>query len=381
MLRRKNAGRLKDTTFPPRPLSQLDAHRIISKHCKTVSPREFREAGCAVCGCLVQLKNLTLLRDYQGSLGLLIRSGVTRKERFKIAHPIQELDGPVLAEGCKHICVDCETFLSNGIVPKLALVRHNWIGTVPEQLQDLTYAEGIMIAKVRHNRCVVRVNSGRVRMSANAIMFSQPVLSILNRLPPAKDEMNEILAFIFMGSAAPTQEDFERTPMLLNHEGYADLEISRENLDTYSDRDIPVVVDFRRTKQDEEFVPAGTTGVNQTAREYGTRSGRCTFATIKSVALQHLTHKGSMLGIGRSELPVSMYDEPSAYPGMFPWLFPYGKGGIGHPSHANKQGDLSRKRALLMYHDKRFQVDTYFPMIAFNHEQLKAASTGSILLA
>ena len=34
-----------------------------------------------------------------------------------------------------------------------------------------------------------------------------------------------------------------------------------------------------------------------------------------------------------------------------------------------------------MYHDKCFQTDLYFPMIAFNHEQLKAGVTGSFLLA
>ncbi|KIM46620.1 hypothetical protein M413DRAFT_55253, partial [Hebeloma cylindrosporum] len=34
-----------------------------------------------------------------------------------------------------------------------------------------------------------------------------------------------------------------------------------------------------------------------------------------------------------------------------------------------------------MYHDKRFQTDLYFPIIAFNHEQLKAGTTGSFLLA
>ncbi|KAJ7115117.1 hypothetical protein C8R43DRAFT_845193, partial [Mycena crocata] len=34
-----------------------------------------------------------------------------------------------------------------------------------------------------------------------------------------------------------------------------------------------------------------------------------------------------------------------------------------------------------MYYDKRFQTDTYFPMIAFNHEQMKGSSTGSKLLA
>jgi hypothetical protein len=158
---------------------------------------------------------LTALDEYEGSLRLLIRSGVTRKERFKSTDPIEDLEGPVLAEGCTHICVDCETSLNNGVVPRTALVRHNWIGTVSTQLQDLTYAESIMIARVRHNRCVVRVNSGRVRMSANAIMFSQPVLSIFNALPPSKKDMNEVLAFVFMGSAAPTQQDFDRTPMLV----------------------------------------------------------------------------------------------------------------------------------------------------------------------
>jgi hypothetical protein len=76
-----------------------------------------------------------------------------------------------------------------------------------------------------------------------------------------------------------------------------------------------------------------------------------------------------------------MYDRVDAYPAMFPWLFPYGKGGIGHPSHSEKTAELTRKKSLLMYHDKRFQVDTCFPMIAFNHEQLKSASTGAMLLA
>jgi len=34
-----------------------------------------------------------------------------------------------------------------------------------------------------------------------------------------------------------------------------------------------------------------------------------------------------------------------------------------------------------MYHDKRFQTDDYFPIIASTHEQLKAGTTGSFLLA
>ncbi|KZT19882.1 hypothetical protein NEOLEDRAFT_1048243, partial [Neolentinus lepideus HHB14362 ss-1] len=34
-----------------------------------------------------------------------------------------------------------------------------------------------------------------------------------------------------------------------------------------------------------------------------------------------------------------------------------------------------------MYHDKRFQMDQYFPIMAFNHEQIKDSTTGGFLLA
>ncbi|KAF9470701.1 hypothetical protein BDN70DRAFT_788094, partial [Pholiota conissans] len=33
-----------------------------------------------------------------------------------------------------------------------------------------------------------------------------------------------------------------------------------------------------------------------------------------------------------------------------------------------------------MYHDKRFQTDLYFPIIAFNHQQLRSGTTSSFLL-
>ncbi|TFK60038.1 hypothetical protein BDN72DRAFT_779916, partial [Pluteus cervinus] len=32
-----------------------------------------------------------------------------------------------------------------------------------------------------------------------------------------------------------------------------------------------------------------------------------------------------------------------------------------------------------MYHDKRFQTDSYFPFVAFSHEQIKACTTGGFL--
>jgi len=66
---------------------------------------------------------------------------------------------------------------------------------------------------------------------------------------------------------------------------------------------------------------------------------------------------------------------------MFPWLFPYGLGGLIQAVYKKKLSDAEHKKLLLMYHDKHFQTDDYFPIIAFNHEQLKAGTTGSFLLA
>ena len=66
---------------------------------------------------------------------------------------------------------------------------------------------------------------------------------------------------------------------------------------------------------------------------------------------------------------------------MFPWLFPYGFGGIGQFSHKKKISKLEHKQHLLMYHNKRFQYDLDFPIITFYHEQLKSGITGSFLVA
>jgi hypothetical protein len=74
-------------------------------------------------------------------------------------------------------------------------------------------------------------------MKANAVTFSNPMPKIYHVLPPAIDELDEVLAFIYTAPCRPTAEDFKRTPLLvrrnkvgkalewlkLNHIGYRDL--------------------------------------------------------------------------------------------------------------------------------------------------------------
>ena len=193
-----------------------------------------------------------------------------------------------------------------------------------------------------------------------------------------------VLAVLFTGPCKPTAKDFERTPLLVfrnyiaralewlkvNHVDYHDLYISYENLANYPEDSPPVSVEYCYKKTNK--VPEGTS-VFDNEVEDGTEHGDCPFVvhglsgeylgtktinSLKGIALRHLNSGGKVLAIGHSFTIESIYRNPELYPQMFPWLFPYGLGGIGMSSLS----DAEHKQHLLMYHDKQFQTDIYFPL-------------------
>jgi hypothetical protein len=201
-------------------------------------------------------------------------------------------------------------------------------------------------------------------MVANAIMYSLPRVKVYHALPPPRSEMEDVFAFLFIGHKEPTAEDM---PMLvrrnkvaaalewlkLNHVDYSDLYISKDNLETYPLDGVPVTMDFR--KVDESIDPTDKEVLAMSKHksdldvEQGTSEGPCplvvrgltgpeyeklSIKAMKAKALQHLQSGGQMLAVGHLSTPQSMYHNPQAYPQMFPWLFPYGLGGIGQSRHS-----------------------------------------------
>lgn len=252
--------------FPPAPPSKRLQYKIIKNWTTECDPSNFEEAGCAVCGILWPLKQMTKIEELKDKLdmSILVNAGVTRKERTSKTDAVEDLPGPILDDACHHICVECELSLGNNNMPINALANGIWIGAIPEQLRDLTFAECLLIAKIRHNRCLIRVSSGRAKMTANVVMFANPILKIYKVLPPSREDLEEILAFIFTGPTQPGPEEIERTPMLvrrnkvanalewlkLNHKDYQELEISQTNLESYPLKG--VVVDPEYIQQREE---------------------------------------------------------------------------------------------------------------------------------
>jgi hypothetical protein len=406
---KKHRQKNKSTNFPfppPVPTYELQ-HTIISNACKEMRPKCIIESGCAVCGVLTPVMHLTKLSNVKLDLDILMNSMVTRQERFTLNDPIKELKGPILVQGLDSICELCYKSLAKEKIPKMALANGKWLGTIPEQLKNLSYAEQLLVARIRHNRCIVKVSSGMHKMRANAITFANPIPKIYDILPPPIKELDEVLAFIYTGPCQPTKADFERTPLLvrrkkirsalewlkLNHADYYDLEISQENLDEYPEDGPPVVVDYHQsfTNKNPE-----STAINDNEVDEGTETGKCPFVVhgltgeeytnksvkaLKAIALKHLTSNGKILAIGHAEQPQSMYNNPQLFPQIMPWLFPYGLGGIGNDLQKGNLSDIAHKKHLLMYYDKRFQMDPHFPLIAFNHEQIKESTTAGYLLA
>ncbi|EAU82153.2 hypothetical protein CC1G_11343 [Coprinopsis cinerea okayama7 len=157
---------------------------------------------------------------------------------------------------------------------------------------------------------------GRAKMIANVIMFANPTVEVYNKLPPSREELSEVLAFIFMGSTSPTPEDFKRTPML----DYADLTIDRENLASYDESGVPVFCDYKPlpVNMAGNVLPSEMSK-HEVKVERGTSDGPCPFTVhgltgveyenmtidaLKAKALRHLEDGGSFLMAKRQNFEV-----------------------------------------------------------------------------
>ncbi|KAJ7318323.1 hypothetical protein DFH08DRAFT_714791 [Mycena albidolilacea] len=128
---------------------------------KAIDPANFEEAGCAVCGLLVPFTKLTPKAELDLNYDVLTALGVTHTEQKHSEEPIEEVEGPAIAEECDYVCADCEARLLKNIKP----------------LRSLANAEKMLVAKVHH------IASGQGKLSANVIMFTDPTVKVYNIIP------------------------------------------------------------------------------------------------------------------------------------------------------------------------------------------------------
>ncbi|KAF7796802.1 hypothetical protein EIP86_007986 [Pleurotus ostreatoroseus] len=235
-------------SFPPRPVDLCELADIAAEWVLDCQSASLREGPCAVCASLVSVIDRTEMTLEDECLQLLFEH-----EQQVVAWQCQDLPGSQVlckaavneADGTAWVCKACYNALKkHSHLPRNALANGLWIGEVPVELSSLNLFEKYMIARYRHNVCVVTVAGGARKMHANAVVFAQPVAKFCKKLPPSPDELSEVLAVLFTGPCRPTEDDWKRTPLLIrrdkvlaallwlkaNHRDYHDLEIDYDHL-------------------------------------------------------------------------------------------------------------------------------------------------------
>ncbi|KAI0743695.1 hypothetical protein C8Q80DRAFT_1106681 [Daedaleopsis nitida] len=187
--------------FPPRALSRELEERIVKGYAEDIDIGNFLESACSVCSMLTARSKLQSINDLGIDLSPLVPDGpVTRKERYSSSKPIIEIPGPVLLPNCSDVCTACAKDLSQGKIPSDSLADGLWVGEIPRQLKDLSWTEKMLISRVKHNICIVKVHvSGMSKMKANVVSHSLPMPKIYSVLPLAREDLDEVLAFMYIG--------------------------------------------------------------------------------------------------------------------------------------------------------------------------------------
>ncbi|PVG02887.1 hypothetical protein CPB86DRAFT_696254, partial [Serendipita vermifera] len=268
--------------FPPTPLPSDQKLRILNSAIDGFSEHALQEVICSVCARLSPKSSALTYSLSDPRLIVLCRdnSHITRIERLHANEAICQVVGPILhssahQSGFAVVCSECNHSLLQSRIPKSSLANGNWIGDIPSCLMELNFIEKLLVAKYRHNVCVVRVSEGHGRLRCNAVVQARPIQRIVSFLPPTLDELAEVLAIVFTGSKSPDASLFERTPLLvrrsrvrralewliLNHDDYADISLSMQNLNMYQENQPPVCVLSRISEQNEP-IPPEAQGIN-----------------------------------------------------------------------------------------------------------------------
>jgi hypothetical protein len=124
---------------------------------------------------------------------ILKQKCVSQKERKSSNENLTDFDSPIIEDNLDNICNLCYYSVLKEKLPIMALANGKWLEKISTQLQDLSYAELLLIARIRHNRCLVRVSSGMCKMTANTISFANPIPKVYKTLPSFIEEMNDVL--------------------------------------------------------------------------------------------------------------------------------------------------------------------------------------------
>jgi hypothetical protein len=107
------------------------------------------------------------------------------------------------------VCNECHSDLSVGSLPSEALANFRWIGSVPEELKDLTWVEEALVARSHLFGRVFRLEERKrgeptySSLKGHIVLVPQNTMRLLNILPMSPDALADIAHVVWVGKAVP----------------------------------------------------------------------------------------------------------------------------------------------------------------------------------
>ncbi|KAK3932312.1 LOW QUALITY PROTEIN: ATP-dependent DNA helicase [Frankliniella fusca] len=241
-------------------------------------------------------------------------------------------------------------------------------GEVPKELQDLTYIEKQLIARVHSVISLYKFKKCQYNYRGQVINFSQDVQSVADKLPHLVSDLNNVVV-VKLTEAVTVHDFFVRKGKVLDalvwlkdhNPSYSDIIIDYENLDTLP-TDGCVYSDLKHSVNFHNDDDVGDDFENEDDSDL-------VFTHVPDVLNSSLKKSFNNLLIWPSlgTTPINEFSSPSYISMCFPHLFPYGKADytVARP-HKVRLSDYVQH--LLLYKDGRFSKDERFRYFIMNSE-------------
>ena len=147
-----------------------------------------------------------------------------------------------------YLCRRCHNQLSKDRQPSEALANFRWIGSVPEELRDLTWIEELLIARVHVCGSIIRLDqrnnpSSFFGIKGHVVFLPQDTTRLIDLLPMSPASLSDMIKVIWTGKSKPDRSHLRSRFTVRKHKIYNALKWLMNNHEDYQNN---VTIDEER---------------------------------------------------------------------------------------------------------------------------------------
>ena len=153
--------------------------------------------------------------------------------------------GGITADGLVRLCHSCGRHLSRGRRPREAEANHRWIGPIPKELEDLTWLEELLIARVHVCGSIIRLGqrnnpSAFFGIKGHVVFLPQDTTRLLNLLPMSPASLPDMVKVVWTGKTIPSRSSLKKRFLIRKYKVYEALQWLVHNHEDYQEN---VIID------------------------------------------------------------------------------------------------------------------------------------------